>query len=276
MNFILPAVFVLGLISIISAIILYIVSKKFEVREDTRIAEIQDILPAANCGGCGYPGCSGFAAACVTASTLDGLLCPVGGAETMTRIAGILGKSVEVSEPCIAVVHCNGNCEKRRHINRYDGISACVAASLLYGGETGCSYGCLGMGDCVAACSFGAIRIHPETLLPEIDEDKCTACGACVKICPKQLIQLHKKGVDSHRIYVACMNREKGGIARKACAAACIACSKCLKACASNAITIENNLACIHSERCTLCGNCVKECPTSTIVEHIKNKIESC
>jgi ferredoxin len=190
----------------------------------------------------------------------------------MTRIAGILGKSVEISEPSIAVVHCNGICEKRQRINRYDGISICAAVSSLYGGETGCSYGCLGMGDCATACSFGAIRINPETLLPEIDEDKCTACGACSEICPKQLIQLQKKGKDSHRIYVACANKEKGGIARKACAAACIACSKCLKTCTSNAIIIENNLAYIDPEQCTLCGNCVKECPTSAIVEHIKTK----
>jgi Na+-translocating ferredoxin:NAD+ oxidoreductase RNF subunit RnfB len=276
MDFILPAVLSLGLISIVSAIVLYVVSKKFEVQEDSRIAEIQDILPAANCGGCGYPGCSGFAAACVKAPSLDGLLCPVGGTATMNRIAGILGKNVETFEPRIAVVHCNGSCEKRPRTNRYDGISICAAASSLYGGETGCSYGCLGLGDCVIACVFNAIRIHPETLLPEIDEDKCTACGACAQVCPKQLIQMRKKGVDSHRIYVACMNKEKGALARKACTAACIACSKCLKNCASNAITIENNLAYIDDAKCTLCGQCLTGCPTAAIVEHIKNKIESC
>ncbi|MDR2086668.1 MAG: RnfABCDGE type electron transport complex subunit B [Dysgonamonadaceae bacterium] len=276
MDFILPAVLSLGLISIISAIVLYIVSKKFEVREDPRIAEIQAILPAANCGGCGYPGCSGFAAACVAASSLDGLLCPVGGAATMTRLAGILGKTVERSDPRIAVLHCNGRCEKRPRLNRYDGLSVCAAASLLYGGETGCSYGCLGMGDCVAVCNFNAIRIHPETLLPEIDEARCTACGACAKACPKQLIRMLKKGPDSHRVYVACMNKEKGAVARKACAAACIACSKCVKICVSQAITLENNLARIDEEKCILCGQCVAECPTSAIVEHIKNKIESC
>jgi Na+-translocating ferredoxin:NAD+ oxidoreductase RNF subunit RnfB len=272
MDFILPAVLSLGLISIVSAIVLYVVSKKFEIQEDTRIAEIQDILPAANCGGCGYPGCSGFAAACVKASSLDGLLCPVGGAATMNRIAGILGKSVETFDPRIAVVHCNGSCEKRPRTNRYDGISVCAAASSLYGGETGCSYGCLGLGDCVTACVFNAIRIHPETLLPEIDEDKCTACGACAQVCPKQLIQMRKKGVDSRRIYVACMNKEKGALARKACTAACIACSKCLKSCASNAITIENNLAYIDEAKCILCGQCLTECPTAAIVEHIKTK----
>jgi Na+-translocating ferredoxin:NAD+ oxidoreductase RNF subunit RnfB len=272
MDFILPAVLSLGVISIVSAIVLYVVSKKFEVREDIRIAEIQAVLPAVNCGGCGFPGCAGFAAACASASSLDGLLCPVGGNETMNRIAGILGKSVEASEPRIAVLHCNGTCEKRQRTNRYDGISVCSVASSLYGGETGCSYGCPGLGDCVTVCDFNAIRIHPETLLPEIDEDRCTACGACVKVCPKQLIHLRKKGADSHRIYVACMNKEKGAVVRKACSAACIACSKCLKACPSGAIIIENNLANIDETKCILCGQCVDGCPTSAIVEHIKTK----
>ena len=270
MNFILPAVLSLGLMGAFCAVILYIVSKKFEVREDPRIAEIAAILPAANCGGCGHPGCSGFAAACTQASSLEGLKCPVGGADVLNRIAAILGKTAQVCEPTIAVVRCNGGCDKRPHTNQYDGTLSCAFASSLYGGETACSYGCLGWGDCVEVCLFDAIRIHPETRLPEVDEEKCTACGACVDACPKQLIQLRKKGIDSHRIYVGCMNQDKGALARKACNVACIGCSKCQKVCEFEAITIADNLAFIDDSRCTLCAKCVGECPTSAIIEHLK------
>ena len=272
-EFLLPAVIAVGGMGLVSAIILYFVAKKFEVQEDPRTAEILSLLPAVNCGGCGYPGCPGFADACVKASTLDKLFCPVGGMQTMKGIAAILGQSVVNREPTVAVVHCQGSCDKRSHTNTYDGVDNCAMASALYGGETACSYGCLNFGDCVSACLFHAIRINSETQLPEVDENRCTACGSCAKACPKQLIQLKKKGPDSHRIYVACMNKEKGGIARKACAAACIACSKCLKICEFGAISIVDNLACIDDTKCTLCGKCVGECPTSVIVEHLKTEI---
>ncbi|MDR0542985.1 MAG: RnfABCDGE type electron transport complex subunit B [Dysgonamonadaceae bacterium] len=272
MEFLLPAVIALGGMGIISAVILYFVSRKFEVEEDPRIAEVYALLPAANCGGCGYPGCSGFAAACVRASSLDGLLCPVGGTETMNRIAAILEQGAVVCEPMIAVVRCNGNCEKRAQTNVYDGAESCAVASALYGGETACTYGCSGLGDCVTVCQFAAIRINPETQLPEVDETKCTACGACVKACPKQLIQLRKKGPGSRRIYVACRNRDKGAVARKACGVACIGCSKCQKICEFEAIIMADNLAFIDDGQCTLCGKCASECPTSAIVEHLKTK----
>jgi len=261
------AVISLGIIGAIGAIVLYIVSKKFEVYEDPRIAQVQEALPAANCGGCGYPGCSGFANACVNASTLEGLNCPVGGQATMEQIAGILGMTVEKTDPKVAVVRCNGSCENRPQTTYYDGAPSCAIAASLYGGETDCSYGCLGLGDCVHVCTFGAIYINTETRLPEINEDKCTSCGACVKACPKLLIQLRKKGPKSRRIYVNCMNKDKGAIARKACSVACIACKKCEKACAFDAIKIENNLAYIDDNKCRLCRKCVTECPTTSILE---------
>ena len=272
-EFLLPAIIALGGMGIISAVILYFIAKKFEVQEDPRIAEILSILPAANCGGCGYPGCSGFASACVKASSLDGLSCPVGGAESMNRIAAILGQSAVECEPKIAVVCCNGSCEKRHLTNTYDGPGNCAVASALYGGETDCSYGCLSFGDCISACRFNAIRINPETRLPEVDENQCTACGLCVKACPRQLIQLRKKGPDSHRIYVGCMNKDKGPVAKKACNAACLGCTKCHKNCESGAITVVNHLAYIDENKCTLCGKCVSGCPNSAIVEHLKTKI---
>jgi ferredoxin len=190
----------------------------------------------------------------------------------MKQIAAILGQSAVECEPKIAVVCCNGSCDKRKPINTYDGPGNCAVVSALYGGETACSYGCLGLGDCVTACLFGGVRINPETGLPEIDETLCNACGSCVKVCPKQLIQLRKKGADSHRIYVACMNKDKGAVAKRACSAACTACLRCQKICESEAIIIADNLAFIDDSKCTLCGKCVKECTTSAIVEHLKTE----
>jgi len=264
---ILSAIIILGAIGALSAIILFVVSKKFEIYEDPRIGQIQEMLPAANCGGCGYPGCGGFAAACVNSNSLEGLICPVGGNSLMQQIAEVLGKTVGSFDPKIAVVKCNGSCKNRPRTNQYDGAQTCAIASSLYSGETECAYGCLGFGDCVAACTFAAIVINPETLLPEIDEEKCTSCGACVKVCPKLLIELRKKGQESKRIYVGCSNKDKGAVAKKVCEAACIACLKCQKVCSFEAITITDNIAYIDDNKCTLCCKCVSECPTFTIIE---------
>lgn len=206
---ILIAVISLGAIGAVGAVFLYAASKKFEVYEDPRIAQVQEVLPGANCGGCGYPGCAGFAGACVKADSLDGLLCPVGGGPVMAKVATILGKEAGTAEPMVAVVRCNGTCQARPRTNSYDGTKSCAIASTLYGGETNCSFGCLGYGDCVNACAFDAIHINPATGIAEVDEEKCTSCGACVKACPKNIIELRKKGPKSRRIYVSCVNKDK-------------------------------------------------------------------
>ena len=260
-------IIVLTLIGVIGAGLLYVVAQKFEVKEDPRIGLVAEVLPQANCGGCGFPGCSGFANACVKAESLEGLLCPVGGAAVMGQIADILGMAAAAQDPKIAVVRCNGNCDARPRTNLYDGASSCAVAASLYSGDTGCSFGCLGLGDCVDACGFDAIRINPTTLLPEVVEDACTACGACVKACPKSIIELRKKGPKSRRIFVSCVNKDKGGVAKKACSNACIGCSLCLKQCQFEAITIENNLSYIDHTKCRMCRKCVEVCPTNAIHE---------
>ncbi|MBF6628378.1 MAG: Fe-S cluster domain-containing protein [Proteiniphilum sp.] len=267
MSVLLTAVATLGTIGAGSAAILYLVSQKFRVEEDPRIQEVQDALPAANCGGCGFPGCASFAAACVKAETLDDLNCPVGGQDTMDRVAAILGRTVSVAARKVAVVRCSGTCDERPRLNLYDGVSNCTVAAALYGGDTGCSFGCLGLGDCVDSCAFDAIHINPETMLPEVVEDKCTACGACVKACPKDIIELRKVGPKSRRIYVSCVNKDKGAVAKKACNVACIGCTKCQQVCPFEAITIENNLAFIDDDKCRLCRKCVPVCPTNSILE---------
>lgn len=266
MNLILIAVISLGAIGLVAAVILYAASKKFAVYEDPRIAQVSEVLPQANCGGCGYPGCSGFAAACVKAGSLEGKMCPVGGQPVMEKVAAILGFEVVASEPKVAVVRCNGTCANRPRITEYDGVRSCAVANATYGGESGCTFGCLGCGDCVSACQFGAISINPETGLPEVDESKCTACGACAKACPRNIIEIRPKGKNNRRVYVQCMNKDKGAVARKACETACIGCGKCVKTCPFGAITLENNLAYIDPEKCKSCRKCEMECPQNAII----------
>lgn len=257
----------LSAIGVLCAVILYFVAQKFKVYEDPRIDAVEGVLPGANCGGCGCAGCRAFAETCVKKGDLSTLQCPVGGNAVMSQIADILGVKAATASPRVAVVRCNGSCTARPRTNRYDGAASCAIEAALYGGDTACQYGCLGHGDCVTACLFNAISINPDTGLPEVDDDACTACGACVKACPKRLIELRKKAPKNRKIYVACRNSDKGATARKACNVACIGCSKCLKACPHEAITVENFLAYIDSDKCKLCRKCVTECSTNSIRE---------
>lgn len=269
MNFILIAVIVLGGIALVSAVILYVCSKKFAVHEDPRLGQVTELLPGANCGGCGFAGCSGMAAALVKgadAGSIAGLFCPVGGAGTMSRVADLLGMAVANTEPKVAVVRCNGTCEMRPRIAVYNGLRTCSAMHSCGAGETACGYGCLGCGDCVRACTFGAIKMNAETGLPEVNDDLCTACGACVKACPRNIIELRKKGPKNRRIYVRCVNKDKGPTAMKACKAACIGCGKCEKECKFEAITVADNLSYINADKCRMCRKCVEVCPTHAIV----------
>lgn len=257
----------LTLLGFALALILYFVAQKFKVEEDPRIDDVEALLPGANCGGCGFAGCRAFAEGCVKASNLDSLFCPVGGNDTMKSVASYLGLAVAEKAPQVAVIRCNGNCDNRPKTNHYDGYSSCAVMASLYAGDTACSFGCLGQGDCVTVCNFDAIKMDLKTGLPEVDEDKCTACGACVSACPKSIIELRNKGPKNRRIFVSCVNKDKGGVAKKACSVACIGCKKCQKVCPFDAITVENNLAYIDFNKCKLCRKCVTECPTQAIWE---------
>lgn len=269
MNVILIAVIVLGAIGLIAALVLYFTSKKFAVKEDPRIGQVNEVLPGANCGGCGFPGCGGMASACVKAAdagSLEGLNCPVGGQPVMEKVAAILGMKVEASAPKLAVVRCNGTCENRPRTVIYDGVKSCRIANTTCMGETACAYGCLGCGDCVNACQFDAIKMNEETGLPEVDSTKCTACGACAKACPRNIIEIRVvKGAKKMGVVVECMNKDKGAVAMKACKAACIGCQKCVKVCAFDAVHVENNLAYIDPEKCRNCRKCEQECPKKAI-----------
>lgn len=264
----LTALLVLGAISLVAAVVLFVCSKRFAVKEDARIGEVSALLPQANCGGCGFPGCSGMAAALVKAADegdIGALACPVGGSEVMEKIASVLGLAVSGGEPKVAVVRCAGICSARKPIAVYDGLRTCAAMNSCGMGETACGYGCLGCGDCAAACSFGGIKVNPATGLPEVDETVCVGCGSCVKACPRHLIELRNRGMRNRRVYVACRNRDKGAIAMKACASSCIGCGKCVKECPFGAIALDGNVAYIDYEKCKMCRKCEKVCPRHAI-----------
>ncbi len=251
----------------VAAVILYFVAQKFKVFEDPRIDQVEEALPAANCGGCGFPGCRNFAETLVKSESWEGLFCPVGGNDTMAKAASILGRVAIEQAPKVAVVRCNGTPEHRPKLNVYDGAQTCAIVHSLYMGESGCPNGCLGLGDCVVVCNFDAIHMDPVTNLPVVVDDKCTACGACVVACPRNIIELRKKNKKDRKIFVSCINTEKGAVAKKNCSVACIGCSKCFNVCPYDAITMGNNLAFIDSDKCKLCRKCVTECPTDAILE---------
>ena len=264
---IINSVILLTPLGIVAALVLYLVSKKFYVYEDPLISEVEELLPAANCAGCGSPGCRAFAEKLVATDDISDLFCPVGGNEVMKLVSETLGKEVVEQDPTVAVVRCQGGCDVRPKTTEYQGPRLCAISALIYSGETDCQYGCLGDGDCVAACKFDAMYMDEATGLPVVITDKCTSCGMCVDACPRDIIEMRPKHKRDLKIFVGCLNEEKGGIAKKACDVACIGCSKCLDVCPKGAIIMENNLAYINPAYCTLCRKCVPVCPTHSIIE---------
>ena len=257
----------LSSVGIVAAVVLFLVSKRFYVYENPLIEEVEDILPAANCGGCGSPGCKAFAEKLVNTEDISDLFCPVGGNDVMKQVSSLLGKEVAEQDPTVAVLRCQGSCEVRPKTSEFQGPSSCAISALVYGGETDCQYGCLGFGDCVDVCDFDAMYMNEETGLPVIITDKCTSCGACVKACPREIIEMRPRNKRDLKIFVGCLNQDKAGIARKACAVACIGCSKCVDICPKDAVTMTGSLAYIDPAVCTLCRKCVEVCPTHSIIE---------
>jgi Na+-translocating ferredoxin:NAD+ oxidoreductase subunit B len=236
-------------------------SRMFKVKEDPRVEKIMNILPGANCGACGLSGCQVFAEAVLSGKArIDS--CRAGGEETINEISRALGISTENAfEKKIAVALCHGGRNEANVSAIAEGVSSCQMAKNLKLNPWQCHYTCLGYGDCVAICPFGAIAMSDDGL-PVIDPLACKGCGICVDKCPQQIIELFPYDT---RVLCFCRNTDKGSLVRQACKVGCIACNICEKKCPENAIQIINNLPVVDIEKCTLCGICVSVCPTKAI-----------
>jgi electron transport complex protein RnfB len=235
MDILVPVITMAGL-GLIFSVGLVFAYKKLRVEEDPKVERVSEILPQANCGACGYSGCRAFAEA-VAKGDVSPNSCPVGGEEVASQIADILGVKPSEFIKKIARLHCRGTREAAKDRGIYVGISTCYASHLV-GGNKQCSYGCLGLGDCVRSCPFDAMYMGKEGL-PVVIEEKCTACGRCVDACPRNLLELHPL---SQNIMVFCRSQDRGPFARKVCQNACIACGICVRAC-PDSIIMENYLA---------------------------------
>lgn len=261
MNSILLAVIIVAGIGLVAGLGLSIASIVMAVKTDEKVEALRAELPGANCGACGFSGCDGYAEALAKGEAKPGLCAP-GGAEMNAKLGEILGVAVEMTEPMVATVKCNGTCDHVGNKMHYFGVSTCKAANMMYGGNLACSFGCLGFGDCMKACQYGAIEVINGKA--NVNPEKCTACTACQKACPKSIIEMMPK--EKAYAKIVCSNKDKGAVARKVCEVACIGCGKCAKLCPTEAIKLENNLGRIDPDKCIACGKCVEACPQKCIV----------
>ncbi len=260
---ILVATAVVAVVGLFIGLFLGIAGIKFAVEVDEREEAILGVLPGNNCGGCGYPGCSGLASAIVKGEAPVNA-CPVGGEEVGKKVAEIMGVEAGESVKMVAFVKCQGDCEKAKVDYEYTGVEDCAMLSFVpNGGPKSCNYGCLGYGSCVKACPFDAI--HVENGIAVVDKEACKACGKCVAACPKHLIELIPYDA---KYVVACSSKEKGPVTMKECSVGCIGCTLCAKNCPNDAVKIENFLSVIDQEKCEGCGICMEKCPKKSIVEH--------
>ncbi len=250
----------IGFLALCFGAFLGFAAKKFHVPVDPRVEQVEDVLPGANCGACGYPGCSGFAKAVVEGEApIAG--CIPGGEGVTSAISSILGVEAGASTATIAVLKCRGGKNHAVDAYEYEGIRDCQAAVLIQGGPKACPNGCIGLGTCVEACPFDAMAMGADDL-PVVFRDKCTGCGACVTVCPNDVLELMPT---ADHVWIACNNVYSGKEVKQVCETGCIACQRCVKECPFDAITFENNLAHIDYEKCKNCQICVVVCPTGTI-----------
>lgn len=262
-----PVLIFLGL-GVVFGGLLALASKLFEIRRDGRIQKIIDVLPGANCGGCGKTGCSALAAAIVAGEAKPNA-CTVGGAEVARKIGEIMGVEVEATTRMRAQVMCSGTSELARKKYAYVGAQDCIAAVKMGGGDKLCPNGCIGLGTCVATCRFSAISVINGVAV--VDYKKCEGCGACVRACPKSIIRLVPYDT-AH--WVGCMSVAKGAIVRKQCDVGCISCRLCEKNCPTGAITVNNFVASIDYNKCNGCGKCEENCPRRIIWSAVRQSGE--
>ncbi len=260
MNTILLSIVVLGVLGAIFGAVLAFAAKIFHVEVDPREAAVREVLAGANCGGCGYPGCDGYAKA-VAAGEAPCNKCVAGGAETAAKVSEIMGVSAGEAEKMVAHVACSGAADIAEPRFNYSGPVDCRAA-MLFGGKSSkwCSFACIGLGNCARACQFDAM--HVENGVAKVDRYKCVGCGACVEACPKSIVKLIP---ESQKIMPACSSKDKGAQVMKICKVGCIGCMKCQRECPADAIVVTNNLAQVDTSKCIQCGHCADICPRHII-----------
>ncbi len=262
LNEVLLPVGILGGISLAMGGIIALVSHFFSIKVDELNQAVMEALPQANCGACGFPGCQPYADYMAAAGKdADVSRCPVGGPELPLILGEILGVEASEIAPPVAHVLCKGTTEHTGKRYEYTGTMTCASAHALFSGPGECSYGCLGLGDCVTACPFDAIDIIDGVAV--INEFKCKSCEKCVPACPKDLIVMLPK---DHQTYkVQCRSLERGAVTRRQCSVGCITCHKCVRVCPTQAITMIDNVAVIDPDLCINCGDCYEVCPTNSI-----------
>lgn len=249
----------------IFAVCLGLANLKLQVNKDPRVVKAREMLAGVDCGGCGYPSCNAYAEAVV----FDGAsvaLCSAGGAETVKALADLMGIEPPVVSNRVAVVHCGATEQTRKRRGRYFGIRTCLAAHSTTGGDVVCSYGCLGLGDCVSVCPFDAIHMVKGS--PVVDPDKCTACGKCVAACPRKLIAIHDYDPAKGLVAVVCSSRDRGPEVKKVCEVGCIACKVCEKQGPEGLFKVQDNLSVMNYEFYTdadACQAAIEKCPTHCI-----------
>ena len=260
-NGILIAAGIIGGVGILVGILLGRASKVFHVEENETEKAVREVLPGNNCGACGYPGCDGLAKA-IAEGQAPTNACPVGGAPVAEKVAAIVGGGAEQpTERNVALVHCKGDCDKAQDAYAYVGPEVCsIAVNAPNSGPKACRFGCLGYGECVSVCEFGAISLQDGIAV--IDPEKCVACGKCVATCPRHLISLVPESKAHH---IMCNSQEKGVEVKKACTVGFLGCTMCVKQCPKEAIEMKGNLPVINYGKCVNCGLCAKKCPAKSI-----------